>query len=74
MQIVPPPAVTQPVATVPPPQQAIAVGPATPAAPIEPARRVTQSRNGGRSDLVPQQQQRAQAPVRDRGRLVDLSV
>ena len=73
MQIVPPPAVTQPVATVPPPQQAIAIGPAAPAAPIEPARRVTQSRNGGRSDLVPQQQ-RAQAPARDRGRLVDLSV
>ncbi len=73
MQILPPPAVTQPMPSVAPQQQAIVVGPLSPAAPIEPARRVTASRNGGRADLVPQQQ-RAQQPARDRGRLIDLSV
>jgi hypothetical protein len=50
-------------------------GPAQPAAPIEPARRVTANRNGGRADLVPQQQaSRGQSAARGRGRLIDLFV
>ena len=50
-------------------------GPAQPAAPIEPARRFTANREGGRADLVPQQQSpRGQSVARGRGRLIDLSV
>jgi hypothetical protein len=50
-------------------------GPAQPAAPIEPARRVTANRDGGRADLVPQQQSpRGQHVARGRGRLIDLFV
>jgi hypothetical protein len=50
-------------------------GPAQPAAPIEPARRVTANRDGGRADLAPQQQaSRGQAASRGRGRLIDLFV
>jgi hypothetical protein len=50
-------------------------GPAQPAAPIEPARRVTANRDGGRTDLAPQQQaSRGQPTARGRGRLIDLFV
>jgi len=44
---------------------------AAPAAPIEPARRVTANRRGGAGDLVPRQAQRSRLA---RGRLVDLLV
>lgn len=51
------------------------VGPATPAAPMEPARRVTANREGGRGDLQTQQQpQRASTATPSRGRLIDMSV
>jgi hypothetical protein len=50
-------------------------GPAQAAAPIEPSRRVTANRDGGRADLAPQQQaQRGQGVARGRGRLIDLFV
>jgi len=51
-----------------------AIGPAAPVAPMEPGRRVTASRQGGRSDLQdPQQAQKSTQP-RTRGRLIDLFV
>jgi hypothetical protein len=49
----------------------IVAAPTTPAAPIEPARRVTANRRGGAGDLVPRQAQRSRVV---RGRLVDLLV
>jgi hypothetical protein len=50
-------------------------GPATPAAPIEPARRVTANRESGRADLQqPPQTQRTQHHSQTRGRLLDLYV
>jgi hypothetical protein len=51
------------------------VGPASPAAPIEPARRVTANRDGGRGDLQPHQQpQRGHGSFLARGRLIDIHV
>jgi hypothetical protein len=51
------------------------VGPAAPAAPIEPARRVTANRNGGRADLPGQQpSHHSHHSIHARGRLIDLSV
>jgi hypothetical protein len=51
------------------------VGPAAPAAPIEPARRVTANRDGGRGDLHPHQQpQRSHSSTLARGRLIDVHV
>jgi hypothetical protein len=71
MQVLPPSGIVQPPPTVAPPAIPLA-GPAAPAAPIEPARRVTANRDGGRSDLVPQQQlQRLQPRSPTRGRLID---
>ena len=72
MQILPTPGIAQPAPSAPP---AVPVaGPATPAAPIEPARRVTANREGGRSDLQAQPQlQKSQQP-HSRGRLLDLFV
>ena len=73
MQVLPPTGIAQPASSVAPPALPIA-GPAAPAAPIEPARRVTANREGGRGDLQPQQQtQKTQSP-HSRGRLIDLSV
>lgn len=73
MQIVPVQGVAQPAPTV-----AAAVvpltGPATPAAPIEPARRVTANREGGRADLQAQHQAQKTQQPQTRGRLIDLSV
>jgi hypothetical protein len=56
----------------PAPQPTLVVGPATPAAPIEPARRVTGGRDSGRGDLQPHQQRRSTKPTPGRGRLIDL--
>jgi len=53
------------------PPVVIVAGPAAPAAPIDPARRVTASSRGGAGDLVPRQAQRSRLA---RGRLVDLLV
>jgi hypothetical protein len=52
----------------------VILGTVMPAAPIEPSRRVTASRAGGRSDLAPRQAQRASRDAHWRGRLVDLLV
>ncbi len=73
MQILPTSGIAQPAPTAPPPAVPV-VGPATPSAPIEPARRVTANREGGRSDLQAQPQvQKSQQP-HTRGRLLDLFV
>ena len=53
-----------------PPAVAVSA-PAQPAAPIEPARRVTANRQGGGSDLVPRQAPRNKLM---RGQLLDLLV
>jgi hypothetical protein len=60
-----------PPAPSPAPPIVIVSAPAQPAAPIEPARRVTANRQGGRSDLVPRQAPRNKLA---RGQLVDLLV
>ena len=73
MQIVPPAGVPQPAQNAAPPALPV-VGPATPAAPIEPARRVTANREGGRADLQQPQAQRTQHQSHTRGRLLDLFV
>jgi hypothetical protein len=49
----------------------IVSGPAQPAAPIEPSRRVTANRHGAGGDLVPRQAPRRQM---GRGQFVDLLV
>ena len=49
----------------------VAAGPTAPAAPIEPARRVTAGREGARSDLMAQRPRNA---AQTRGRLIDLLV
>jgi hypothetical protein len=49
----------------------IVSAPAQPAAPIEPARRVTANRQGGAGDLVPRRAPRRQLM---RGQLLDLLV
>ncbi len=72
MQIVPVQGVGQPAPPVAPTVVPLA-GPATAAAPIEPGRRVTANREGGRGDLQAQQAQKAPQP-QTRGRLIDLSV
>lgn len=75
MQILLPPGPLQPTPGAAPQQAYIAgTGPATPAAPIEPAKRVTANRDGGRGDLVPQQQTRTPHAAQARGRLIDLFV
>jgi hypothetical protein len=74
VQVLPGPGFSQPAPSVVPPALP-AVGPAAPAAPIEPARRVTANRDGGRSDLQPQQQsQRSHNSPHARGRLIDVHV
>lgn len=74
MDIVSATGIAQPAPTVAPPVVPVA-GPAAPAAPIEPARRVTANREGGHSDLPPDQQtQKTQHAPRARGRLLDLFV
>ena len=55
----------------PAPPVVIVSAPAQPAAPIEPARRVTANRQGGRSDFVPRQAPRSKLM---RGQLLDLLV
>jgi hypothetical protein len=50
------------------------VGPAAPVAPMEPGRRVTASRENGRSDLQGQQQAQKSSQKPTRGRLLDLTV
>ncbi len=74
MQIVPGSGIAQPAPSVAP--QAVPVaGPAAPAAPIEPARRVTANRDGGRGDLQTEQRaQKTPLPSQTRGRLLDLFV
>jgi hypothetical protein len=72
MELMPPVSVTQP-APIPAPQQVI-VPPTKPVSPIEPSRRVTANREGGRSDLAPQEQSRGLAAGSPRGRLIDVSV
>jgi len=57
----------------PTPQQVI-VAPSKPVSPIEPGRRVTANREGGRSDLAPQEHRHGQAAGSPRGRLIDLFV
>ena len=74
MEILPPAGIAQPAPTTAPTAVPVA-GPASPAAPIEPERRVTANRDGGRGDLQAQQQTKTQqAQTRGRGRLLDLSV
>jgi hypothetical protein len=74
LQILPGPGFGQPAPSVVPPALPV-VGPAAPAAPIEPARRVTANRDGGRGDLQAQQQpQRSRHSTQARGRLIDVSV
>jgi hypothetical protein len=55
----------------PAPPVVIVSAPAQPAAPIEPARRVTANRQGGAGDLVPRRAPRRQLM---RGQLLDLLV
>lgn len=72
MQILPTTGIAQPAPSAP--TAVPVVGPATPSAPIEPERRVTANREGGRSDLQAQPQvQKSQQP-HSRGRLLDLFV
>jgi len=66
-------AVAQPTPNAAPPALPV-FGPAAPAAPIEPARRVTANRDGGRGDLQPQLAQRAAQHHLSRGKLLDLLV
>ena len=73
MQVLPTPGIAQPAPT-PAPQAAPIAGPAAPAAPIEPAKRVTANREGGRGDLQAQQQPQRTAHAQTRGRLIDLFV
>lgn len=73
MQIVPTPGLPQSTPIVAP-TPAPAAGQAAPAAPIEPARRVTANREGGRSDLQAQQQPPRSSSLPSRGRLIDMSV
>ena len=74
LQVLPPAGITQPAQSTAPPALPVA-GPATPAAPIEPARRVTANRESGRADLQqPPQAQRTQHHSQTRGRLLDLYV
>jgi len=74
VQISPGPGFAQPAPNVVPPALPV-VGPAAPVAPLEPARRVTANRDGGRGDLPAQQQPQAGHAVRfARGRLIDVSV
>jgi len=55
----------------PAPPVVIVSAPAQPAAPIEPARRVTANRQGGHGDFVPRQARRSKLM---RGQLLDLLV
>ncbi len=73
MQILPTPGIAQPAPSAPPPAVPVAA-PAQPAAPIEPARRVTANREGGRSDLQAQPQIHKSQQPHARGRLLDLFV
>jgi hypothetical protein len=73
MQVLPASGVPQPAPSTAP-TATPAVGPATPAAPLEPERRVTANRPGGRGDLEPQQQLQKSATPKSRGRLLDLFV
>ncbi len=73
MDLLPPIAPTPATATLAP-QPTITIGAAAPAAPIEPARRVTASRDTGKSDLLPQPASRGAAATPQRGRLIDLLV
>ena len=70
VQILPGPGLAQLAPNLTPPVVIVAA-PTAPAAPIEPARRVTASGRGGAGDLVPRQAQRSRLA---RGRLVDLLV
>ena len=72
MQIMPGTGLPQPTPSTAP-QPTVVVGPAAPTAPIEPARRVSGSRDSGRSDLQPQQQRTPHATP-GRGRLIDLFI
>jgi hypothetical protein len=56
------------------PQPMVIFGTVTPAAPMEPSRRVTASRGGGRSDLPPRHAQHGSQGGYRRGRLLDLLV
>jgi hypothetical protein len=74
LQIAPGTGFAQPAPSVVPPALPV-VGPAAPSAPIEPARRVTANRDGGRGDLQPQKQaQRSHNSTHARGRLIDVFV
>lgn len=74
MQISPGPGIAQPAPSVVPSALPV-VGPASPASPIEPARRVTANRDGGRGDLQAHQQpQRSHGSTLARGRLIDIHV
>ena len=70
VQILPGPGAIPPAPNTAPPM-VIVSGPAQPAAPIEPARRVTANRHGGATDLVPRQAPRNKL---GRGQLIDLLV
>ena len=70
MQILLGPGLAQPAPNVAPPV-VIVSAPAQPAAPIEPARRVTANRHASGGDLVPRQAARSKL---GRGQLVDLLV
>jgi hypothetical protein len=73
VQVLPTPGLAQPAPT-PAPQAVPVAGPTAPAAPIEPAKRVTANRDGGRSDLQAQQQPQRAGHAQTRGRLIDLFV
>jgi hypothetical protein len=69
VQVLPAPGLAQPA-----PQTTPLAGPAAPVSPIEPAKRVTANREGGRADLQAQQQPQRSGQTRHRGRLIDLFV
>jgi hypothetical protein len=73
MQIVTGPSLPQPTSSATP-AVAPVTGPAAPAAPLEPERRVTANREGRHGDLAPQQQPQRSQHLPARGRLIDLFV
>ncbi|HZB92168.1 MAG TPA: hypothetical protein VE397_12035 [Stellaceae bacterium] len=74
MELLPTPGIAAPTPTAAPPVVPVA-GPTAPAAPMEPERRVTANREGGRGDLPAQQNlPKASSASRSRGRLLDLFV
>ncbi|HUH83912.1 MAG TPA: hypothetical protein VLX85_04850 [Stellaceae bacterium] len=75
LQVLPTAGIAQPAQGTVSPALPVAGPVAAPAAPLEPARRVTANRDSGRADLQqPPQSQRSQHHSQTRGRLLDLFV